>query len=186
MAALFEASLATDQPCVNLFRPRIHEPRVRRFGNRTSVAIAASILVLLIGLAGWLDLHHLQRAADRSQAELDELQPEVRAAKPVVQRLQYVADFAATQPRYLACLRDLTEGVAAMTSVQLSHFDLNDAMQGSCDGEASAQQEALDFVDKLSASKRFAKVNCKLDGHPNGNDGEKVTFRIAFGYLPGN
>ena len=184
LAALFDAATASDRSGLNLFEPRIVEPRPAIAYRGRSLAMAVATAALAVLAVGWFDLQHLSSEAQRTRAQLDAMQPEIRNAKPLIQRLEYLSAFSAAQPRYLACLRDLTEAVEAIASVRLDHFDLNQAMQGNCAGQAAVEKDALEFVDRLNSSKRFAKVNCKLDTETSASEGEKVTFRIAFGYLP--
>jgi hypothetical protein len=143
---------------------------------------AAAACLLAIGCA-WADRIHLNSQIAQSDRQLDEMQPAMVTAAPFVAGMEYAATFHAGRPRFLAALRDLTAALGDGGQTTFSGFTMQSDMKGEVSGKAGAEQNVLDFVDKLNASGLFADVNCKLDAPRDRNNQKELSFMVTFTYL---
>lgn len=185
--ALALAGLRREGPPVDFLHSRLAPPQPQRIKRQTILAIAAAAVVV-IGIAWALADHNGQRndlAARR--AKLNALQPALKESKAVVDRIAYAKAWHASQPRYLACLRDVALVIPEDGETFLTGFTLRDNMKGTLSGKSTNEKSATDLSDKLKATRRFAEVETDLNSRvagPAGKGAPEFSFSISFRYLP--
>jgi hypothetical protein len=171
-------------PSIDFLRPRLgpsKRERWRRPGVWLPWAVAA---VVLIALAGLMDMLSIQKQISGLDNQLQAMQPALDVARPYVATMQFAESFGATRPRYLACIGDLTQALPPDGQTYLISFNLRTDMKGEVFGNSTNEQNVLNFRDKLNASGRFADLMCKLDARETRGNANNVSFSITFVYLP--
>jgi hypothetical protein len=95
--------------------------------------------------------------------------------------MQFVETFESSHPKYLACLRDITNATPPDGQTYLTNFHLQSNMRGDFSGRSSNSQEILNLMDKLNTSKHFLDLKRKLDA---GGRTADVSFSVTFTYSP--
>jgi hypothetical protein len=166
------------------FRASRIKPLANRRLSRPAAAICAALAAMLIvALAGYTDLLHIQHEIDSSRDQLAQLQPQLEIARPFASQMQFVKTFQPGRSNYLQCLKDLTLSIPQDSKTYLTGFTLKASMKGTCVGHSNSDQDVLDLLDKLSATGRFSSLNRQLDAHSKGNLAD-VLFTINFTYVP--
>jgi hypothetical protein len=173
------------RPPVDFLHPRLVKPRTTNIRRRIAWGSAAAIA--FVALAAYLDLSSIQRKITRAQQEIEAISPTVSTAKPFVNTMGFAETFQGAKPRYLTCLRDITQAVPEdgqtyLTSLHVG-VDPKGAFTGDFAGRSTGNQEVINLMDRLNASGHFAELKRKLDGRGNGPE---VLFSVTFKYKPTN
>ena len=189
--ALALAGIAQEPVPIDFAHSRLAPPVVRRFDRQTILA-AVTVAVLVLGLGAWFySLHSEQADLDAQQAQLKAREPQRKMAKAVVSRIQFASAWHAGNPKYLACLRDLT--IAGVDPGQLYGISLDlqeDAktpgqMRGRFSGKAVNPDAVLKLRDHLSQAGRFSDVTTSLmEQRDSGKNGKEIGFTLVFNYRP--
>jgi hypothetical protein len=201
-------SAVTDHPPVVDFLHSRLAPVKRQLIPRWAYA-AAGAVVLLIGLIIW----GYQYVAEQ-QAELQKLQDQVSLEQPqfatataFVAKVSFAQAWHGGNPRYLMCLRDLTNAIPDDQHTYATSLVIREvakmpgssgnsggssgttppktaeipAISGVLTGKTSDQQRVLTIEDRMKRLPGFTDV--KLGSSDTGH-GNEVTFTIGFTYLP--
>jgi hypothetical protein len=166
---------------VDFLHPRIVAPTGRAMSRRVVWMSTAAAVVVLVGALAYADLSALERQVADTNQQLTRLDPAYRLAKPFVTDMQYVESFQSNRPRYLACLRDVTQVLPEGGQVYLTGFTLRANMTGDLNGRAANTQDVLNLLEKLNASGHFTGLRRKVDARGTGNE---VSFYLTFTYVP--
>jgi hypothetical protein len=173
------------RPSVDFLHPRLSPPSDQGSDNQKAWIWAASILIALTILLAMLDLSHLRGEVADTGSQLQIMSPSLEIARPFVANMEFAESFRTGNPRYLACLRDLTLAVPPEAQTEFSNFNLRSDMRGEVSGHAGTEQDVLNLMDKLSTSGRFVDLQCKLDARSlHGAAGGNVAFSVSFNYVP--
>jgi hypothetical protein len=180
-SAVALAAVGGGRPAVDFMHPRIVAPVQRSVSRRAVWATTAGAAVVLVGALAYADLSKLQRQVAETDQELRQLDPAYKLAKPFVADMKFAETFSGGKPRYLACLRDVTQAMPEGGQAYLTGFHLRANMQGELIGRATSNQDVLNLLEKLRAAGRFVELRRKLDARGSGND---VSFYVTFTYVP--
>ena len=201
--ALALAGLQTEGPAIDFLHSRLAPPKARRIPRWAMLAAAAAVLLIGFGVYAYVRLQQDQADLSQLQARLDGMKSEISVAEAFVSRVSFAQGWHGGQPRYLACLRDLTaaipdDGLTYATSLIVREPPRptatggtlagaakrveNRALAGQLYGKTSDQQHVQIVLDHLKANPAFAGV--KLGGTQDAGRGREVSFSITFDYLP--
>jgi hypothetical protein len=167
----------------DFLRPRIKTPRRRMLSPGASAICAAIAAALIVAIAGYADILHLQSQIAASRHQLDALAPQLETARPFTSQMQFARTFVRGESSYLTCLKDLTVSVPQEGQTYLTSFVLEADMKGACIGHSGSDQDVLDLLDKLNSTGRFTGLSRRLSARPKGNSAD-VLFNISFTYVP--
>ena len=171
-----------EAPGVDFLNPRIAPPRLQRSHTAAVWLPWAVAAVAVILLAAMTDMLSIQRQISGLDNQLQNMEPALHVARPYVQSMQFADSFRTTQPRYLACIADLTGALPPDGQTYLNNFNLHSDMTGEISGSSSGEQNILDFRDKLNATGRFTDLMCRLDAHETRGGASSVLFSVTFNY----
>jgi hypothetical protein len=192
MEALGDRRLTIDFLNSRLAAPK--QARVPRWVIYTGVAV----LALVAGSAwAYSDLKAQQTQLASDKVRLDRLKPDIAAADAFVSKVKFAEGWQTTNPRYLACIRELTEAMPTDDQTYATSLVIREQMQAAkggktvptgrltCTlaGKTAGQDQAQKVVDRLSQNASFTEV--KFGGTQDSGKGRDVSFSITFNYRPG-
>jgi hypothetical protein len=195
--ALAVAAMSEAGPAIDFLHSRLAPPPERRIPNWAYAA--AALFVLLIGgsIYAYQYQQTQQQALDKLQAQLDAISSKVDAAKTFVDKVSVAQAWHAGQPRYLACLRDVTEVVpqdGQMYATNLTMKEITSSgnsavkdpdvgkIQCQLDGKASNAGRPAELSDALKSGRAISDVQL---GQTSYLPREQATqFTINFKYDP--
>jgi hypothetical protein len=181
-AALGIGALEGKGAGVNFLRPRLAPAKKRNVRRRTVWISAAAACVVLVAVGAYADLARLGSQVSRTERDLKDLDPAFKKAKPFVTNMEFAESFRGSQPpRYLDCMRDVTQMLPEDGQTYLTSFKLAANMKGEFAGRSANNKDVLGLMDKLNSGGRFAELKRKLDARGNGTE---VSFSVTFRYAP--
>jgi hypothetical protein len=195
--ALALAMIVAPQPAVDFLHTRLAPPQQRRI-PRWAIWAGVGLLVLLaIVYLCYSQLQSRSEDVARLQRQLDENQPAVTSAKDFVSQFNFAAGFYGKNPRYLACLRDLTAAIpedmqtycTGLVMRQVSKPPAGstakpvnlDTISGVFTGRTTNQSGALAVLNHLKRLPAFTKVD--LPSTADAGRTHEIQFTITFDYL---
>jgi hypothetical protein len=183
---------------VDFLHSRLSPPKELPVPRWAMIAGGATLLVLIYALWCYVDMSHQERDLASLTATITNTKDQVAAAQEYVSKVSFAQNWHGGQPRYLACLRDLTAGVSddgdtfattlslreathtAAASTGKPASDLR-ALSGQLAGRSSDQQRVQRLVDRIKHTHGFSDVT--LVGTQNVLREKSVTFSITFTYV---
>jgi len=206
--ALALAGLEDRQPPVDFLHSRL-APKKRSRIPRWAVGVAAlTIAVIVGGVYAYTDLQKQEKALDDRKAQLAGMKDSITAAQSFVSMVTFAQGWHADNPRYLACLRDITLAIpidgrtyatsltirekpvdtspntsqSAKTNAQKDKANDANALVGVLSGKTSDQQRVQSVLDRLKRMPQMTDV--KLGGTQDAGRAQEVQFSINFTYVP--
>lgn len=205
--ALGLAGIGRGEQSVDFLHPRLAPPKPQRIPQWAILAITAAVVLIACCVWGYVHLHSLESEHDSLQATLDQEKTEITTASTFVAKVQFAQAWYAANPRYLACLRDLTtampeDNVTYATSVVLRevvHAPSGQAasnasvalkqLQGDTRalsaqlfGKTSDQERVQALQDRMQHVPTFSKVEV-VNSNANTREHD-VSFQITWIYTP--
>ncbi len=207
--ALALSALGTDRLAVDFLHSRLAPPKIRRIANWMIWSAIAAVLVIGLSIYGYVNLQKLQGELAADNADIKVNAPRVKEADTFVKKVEFAQQWKSDNPRYVACLRDITrlvpeDGQTYATTVNIKEkeekkIDLSrgavaapaaksgdsHALVVNFFGKAPTQERALAMLGKFQANKaRFSDI--KFNGTSGGNAGRiaEVSFSITCTYNP--
>jgi hypothetical protein len=186
------------KPTVDFLHSRLAPPKQLPIPRWVMISSAAALLVILYGLWCYVDLNHQEAALASMKATLAGSKDEVNKAQQFVSKVSFAQNWQGGQPRYLACLRDLTAAVsddgqtyATTLSLRETAHNGNSAptnknvadlrsLSGQMSGRSGDQQRIQRLVERIKHTPGFSDVT--LVGTQNVVRENSVTFSISFTY----
>jgi hypothetical protein len=178
-AALALSVLGGRRPAVDFLHPRIVPKRRSRLPRRTAWVLAPAAAIAIAAFV-YADLSTIQRHVDTIDDELRLSDPSFKLARSFVNDMRFVESFGAPEPRYLACLRDLTAALPAEGQTYLTRFHLKADMTGEFSGRSDNGRNVIGLLEKLNTGGRFTELRRRLDARGNGSE---VNFWVTFKYV---
>jgi hypothetical protein len=178
-AAVALTSVGPDRPAIDFLNPRIGQKK--KASHKRFLVWAAGVgAVCLIGLGLWL----LGWQGDRSdiavyKQQLAEMDKDLTAAKSVVARLTYASSWGATDPRFLRCLREVTEAFPEEGTVWATSLALNESGVGSVVGKLSSEPGFYEVFDKIDQNQAFANTKL-IHIRDVGQNSREKEFALSF------
>jgi hypothetical protein len=183
----------SEQPAtVDFLRSKLATPKQTRI-PRWAIIAAAALVVLVFGAAyAFHDLHEQESELDARQVQYDGMKSRVDDASAFVSKVSFALAWHGGDPRYLACVRDMTVAMSEDFDTFATDLIIGDAprptnskvpdthaLTGVLAGKAADQQHVLSLRDRLTKFPGFVDVT--LGGAEAGR-GREVTFSMNFKY----
>ncbi|HNS20368.1 MAG TPA: pilus assembly protein PilM [Sedimentisphaerales bacterium] len=174
-----------DGAVVDFLSPRIGEKSKKAADQRVLVWAIAVAAVSLIVLAFWFARWQADKndVAEYKQ-QLEVLKADIAEARDVVERLSYARKWGDTDPRFLRCLRDLTEAFPEEGIVWATSLALNDSGAGSVVGKTSSDASFYEVWDKINAIEAFSDVKM-VHYRDVGRNSREKEFAVNFTFSKG-
>jgi hypothetical protein len=178
-AAVALTAVGPDRPVIDFLNPRIGEKK--KVDHKKFLVWAAGIAaVCLIGLGLWL----LDWQGDRSDIavytqQMKDMEKDLTAAKEVVARLTHASSWGTTDPRFLNCLRAVTEAFPEEGSVWATSLALNESGVGSVLGKLTSESSFYEVFDKIDQNKVFANTKL-IHIRDVGQNSREKEFALSF------
>ena len=166
----------------------------RRIKRQTVLAIAAGIAAV-IGLVFWyVQLHNRDAVVRENEVRLSDFDKGRKDVQAKVTKIEFAQRWHAEKPRYVACVKDLTECVKDLndptgsnsfffgTSFTLSE-DAKGQLIGKLDGKSTNAPLIFTYEEKLKSSKHFTNVRDRRVTSDSAKTSE-INYTIEFVYVP--
>ena len=205
--ALALAALSDDGPAVDFLHSRLAPPKVHRVPRWAYFAALALVVLVGYSIYAFNDLQHQQATLDKTRAQLDSQQATIKEADQFVQKVSFAQAWRGGNPRYLACLRDITAAIPTDNQTYATNITIKEnarekttASGGSATGAPLAkgaeaitlsgqlylkttdQKSAQAVVDNLLRNPAF--IEAKPGPTSDVGRGSEVQSSINFTYQP--
>jgi hypothetical protein len=185
---------------VDFLHSRLAPPKEMLIPRWAMIAGAATLLVLIYALWCYVDMSHQEQQLAALNATIANTKDELTAAQAFVAKVSFAQNWQGGQPRYLACVRDLTSAVTDDGDTYATTLSLREsnrsgappaagkaamdsrALSGQLAGRSSDQQRIERLIDRIKHTHGFSDVT--LVGTQNVVRERSVTFSITFTYSP--
>ena len=179
-AAVACAVLAADpeSAAINFAHGRLETPPRRRFDRRTRIGglSAAAAVVLIGGLI--LLVHRQERSVADLRAQLQDIEPDVKAARGLIDRVQTAEQWFAHRPRYLDALKRLTLAFPTSSDIWVTEVNFRADQPNVMTGRAVASQAVISLLDELKRTPACRNVTLLYDREAGRGESQRV-FGIA-------
>ncbi len=192
-------------PLINFLKPRLAAPRARRLPRSALIAGLAAVLAIALVTYAYHDLSQQQDQLDTLRSQIDRMRGEVSSADSFVSMVSIAQAFHGTNPRYVACLRDLTNAMPDDGQTYATSLIIRDTARqaagagqsgpgsrktvgepapfsGQLFGKSPDQGQVQSLIDRLKRSAAFTQV--KHGGTQEVGRGREVSFSVTFNYMP--
>ena len=178
-AAVALLAVGPEKPAVDFLNPRIGEKK--KAGHKRAMVWGAVVAaVCLIALAAWvLDWQNDRRAVATYKQQLEDMSEDLVAAKSVVDRLSYADSWGSTEPRFLNCLRELTQAFPEEGTIWATSLALNETGTGSVVGKATSEASFYEVLDKIKDDQAFSEPRM-IHLRDAGRNSREKEFAISF------
>jgi len=163
----------------------LHSRLTVRTEHRISKRILWPAGLCLAALAAlfvfFLDWRGTERELAEMKARLAAMQPEIDEARGLIETVSYARPWYGTNPRFLDCLRQLTQVFPEEGTIWVGSIALRAESQGLLSGKAMDQRAVLDVVDKMNASTSFSDVKL-LFMREAGTSSQELSFAVSFSF----
>lgn len=173
------ADVRAGGPAVDFLNPRLGGRR-HAVHKRLIVWAAVAAAVCLIGLvAALLDWRADRRDIATYTAQLKQMGPDITAAREIVDRVSYAGSWVSREPRFLACLRELTTAFPEEPRVWATSLALNESGTGLLVGKTTSEASFYEVLDNLKQNKAFSNVQM-IHIRDAGRDSREKEFAVNF------
>jgi hypothetical protein len=165
---------------IDFLHTRLAPPKEQRFDQRIIVGALAAVLVAVLIVAAFLDIHAKQGKLEDLRAQELKQAPLAKTRQAFVDRVEYAQTFRNAQTSYLDCLKDLTTVLPDDGQTFVTNFTLHDNHKGVLTGKSNNGASVVNVLAKLNANKHFNNVELLDQREQN----REVSFSIAFIYDP--
>lgn len=204
--ALGLAGVGLGEESVDFLRPRLAPPKQQRVPQWALIAGAVVLLLVAVGAWGYVDLQMQRQTLTTAQAKYDAEKARLQTAEQFVDKVSFAQAWHGGNPRYLACLQDLTMAVPEdlqtyMTSVVIHEAPKPQQTSGTPNakqklaqltevrplnvqifGKTENQERIHALLDRLQHAPNFSEV---LVSNSSANARERNwSFSITMNYTP--
>jgi len=170
---------------IDFVHSRLAPPPEKRVDRRTVLLIAAAAAIVLgTGFWAWT-LYSQQNAVDAARKQLVDEKPNRDLVLKEVAKMESAVLWHAGNPKFIACLRDLTEACPDSRNPFLfaNALSLDENLKGTLTGKSGTDRVVYALADALKASKKFSSVQTSTE-RSQSRQGDEYSFRINFQYKP--
>lgn len=173
------ANARTEGPAIDFLHPRIGARK--RAGHKRLIGwavfvIAVCVIGIIAVLVNWRgDVRDIGIYTE----QLKEMDPDIAAARQVVDRVSYASGWVSQDPRFLNCLRELTTAFPEEPFVWATSLALNENGTGMLVGKTSNETSFYEVLDKIKANKVFSDVKM-IHLRDAGRDSREKEFAVSF------
>lgn len=167
------------RPGVDFLHPRIGARKTvshKRLISWAAFIAAACLIAVGAVLFGW---QRDKRDIAVYAAQLEQMNPDIAAAREIVDRVSYAGSWVSREPRFLDCLRELTAAFPDEPQVWATSLALNENGTGSLIGKATSEASFYAVLDKIKENKVFSEVKM-IHIRDAGRDSREKEFAINF------
>jgi hypothetical protein len=188
--ALALEGLADRCATVDFLHSRLAPPKQHKVPRWAIIAAAALVILVACTLYAFHDLQVQSTDVDARQAKYDSIKGHIDEASEFVSKVSFAQAWHGGDPRYLACIRDMTLamqddadtfaiGLLIGDAPHLPKTPDTHALTGMLQGKAEDQQHVLKLLTRLRRFPGFVEVT-----NPGSDAGRarEVTFSISFRY----
>jgi len=166
-------------PAVDFLNPRLGGKR--RSVHKRAIAWAA---VLAAGCLVGLGVLFLDWRGDRKDiavytAQLQQMGPDIAAAREIVDRVSYAGSWVSREPRFLDCLRELTMAFPDEPRVWATSLALSGTGTGLLVGKTTSEASFYEVLDNIKQNKAFSDVKM-IHIRDAGRDSREKEFAVNF------
>ena len=178
--AVAMTGVGPDRPLIDFLNPRVgvkkaaSHKRVIVWGAGVAAACLIGVIVLV---AVW---HACSREIAANDAWLKEHGSEIAAAQEAVDRYKYADPWIDRQPRFLECLKSLTEAFPEEPYVWASSLALNESGTGSVVGKTTSEASFYSVLDKVKENKTVFSDVKMIHLRDAGRDSREKEFAVSF------
>ena len=185
---------------VDFLQPRLAPPKARRFPRWAVTAVLAAVVAVAAGVYFYNDLQHREAVQQRLSDDLDKSKESAAAATVFVNKVSFAQGWHGGNPRYLACLRDLTNAIPQDQQTYATNLLLHEPPRstgvaasapppkpgatvpliGKLEGKTSDPIRAQQVIDRIKLVPGF--IDVKAGGITN--NGRQASFSVSFTYDP--
>jgi hypothetical protein len=182
-AALGLLALGGGRITPDLLNSRLVEKKKSRAGKPLVWGIVVgSVLLFAIAFAAY-DLTSQRREVESLKGQLVELQPSLKTADATIARVSFAQRWQDQDPKFLACLRHLTDVFPDDAQLWATRVNLKDDGTGSMEFQAANDQVATAAIRRIQQSPYFKDVKVITTGqagrNSRGEQSSTVTFRFT-------
>jgi hypothetical protein len=188
--ALALSALDDARPAVDFLHTRLAAPKKQLVERRTVLIAAVAVVIIAFAAYAYITQQSDAKRLETLKKQVETAAPDRKANENFIKVIGYARGWKAN-PRYLACLADLTKAVPEDGQIYLTSFNLNQTMRGSFMGKAmnangrEGQGNVLALVDRLRATGRFKELKNQYEAREVTRGGAReLTFTVNFLYAP--
>jgi hypothetical protein len=190
------AGMDAGGPVVDFLHSRLAPLKKRRIPRWAVLGGLAAVLAVVLGVYAYNNLMQQQASLNVLKSRLANMQGEMKSADAFVSKVSFAQRWHSDDPRYLACLRDVTaafgnDGQTYAVSLVMRETTRvapggktieTGTLSGQCYGKTSDQERFQRLLDQLRRNPAFADV--KLGGTQDAGRTREVSFSVTFTYKP--
>jgi hypothetical protein len=196
--ALGLSGLREEQLPVDFLHSRLAPPVPPRVPRWVIGAVLGGIVFIGCIVLGYTDLQRQQANLDKVNSQLLSEKDEITAADLFVSKVSVAQAWHGGNPRYLACLKDITNSIPNDEKTYATSLHINESprppaapglrvseirtLSGQLLGKTSDQQQVQAILDLMKHNPAF--IDVKNGGSEVTGRGREVTFSINFVYQP--
>jgi len=178
-AAVALADVHGGRPAVDFLSPRLGGKR--RAGHKRAIvwaAVLAAVCLVGLGLV-LLDWRGDRKDIATYTAQLEQMGPDITAAREIVDRVSYAGSWVSSEPRFLDCLRELTAAFPEEPRVWATSLALNENGTGLLVGKTTSEASFYEVLDNIKQNKAFSDVQM-IHIRDAGRDSREKEFAVNF------
>jgi len=158
------------------------EVRQRRLNARRLALAAVGVVAVAGALGAFLEtLHAEAREVALLRDRLNDMRPEIDAARVSVERAEMLRSWTDRRPRFLDVLLELTLACPADRPIWITNVAVREDMRVVASGKSSDERAVLEFLDKIRARPAFGDVQL-LYMRDAGGASHDVAFSVRFNF----
>jgi len=199
--ALGLAGIGVSDLSVDFLDSRLAPPKEQRVPRWVVVSVIAAIVAIGAVIFAYSDMKQRQARLSDIQSKLDGMKGTLAEATAFVSKVSFAQAWHGGDPRYLACLRDITSAIPEDNQTYATSLVVREVarpvgapvpvtaakqyearlLSGQLSGKTSEQRQVTIILDAMKRIRAFNNV--KLGSTVGGRGGE-ISFSIDFDYLP--
>jgi Tfp pilus assembly protein PilN len=199
--ALGLAGIGEERLPIDFLHSRLAPPRAQRVPNWVIAAVVGGVVLIGSILLGYTDLQRQQAKLDQINAQLDSEKADIKDADLFVSKVSVAQAWHGGNPRYLACVKDLTNSIPEDMQTYATSLHINETarppaapgtpasrvvevrtLTGQLLGKTGDQQQVQAIMDRMKRIPAF--VDVKNGGSQETGRSREVSFSINFVYQP--
>jgi len=166
----------------DLLKSRLVEKKKSRAAKPLVWGVAVGAVALFAVAFAAYDLASQRREVEALKVQLSELQPRLKDADAIIARVSFAQRWQDQDPRFLACLRHLTDVFPDNAPVWAIRVNLKDDGTGSMEFQGANDDAVTAALRRLQQSPHFKEVKVVTTGAAGRNSRDQsstVTFRFT-------
>ena len=185
-AVALALSAAEKRLPLDFLHSRLATKKEARIGRKT---VWATIFgVVIVGLIAFLliDIQQRQTQLKELTGKLDTLNPDIKSAEKLTDKVTYGRGWYETRPSMLECLREITRAFRDDEPIWVSSFTLRDNHKGTLKGRTADRKYVTDpqgLLERLQKNKNFSDVRVQ-ELREVGGASRDFSFSLNFNFNP--